>query len=163
LESWGGGYIESERPIDCVEFVRKGQANAIIHEAIMTPYWHGLADAVDLNFLSWEAPALAEMERRYRWTGATVADGYMRGIKGTLQGLEFSDFLAIARDDMPDDVAYLMAWCMCERREAIERQYAHIPPHRSPVTYPLDPVKIAQTSIPLHPGAERYYRDAGVL
>jgi TRAP-type uncharacterized transport system substrate-binding protein len=52
---------------------------------------------------------------------------------------------------------------MCERREAIERQYAHIPPHRSPVTYPLDPVKIAQTSIPLHPGAERYYRDAGVL
>ena len=32
-----------------MDLVRKGEANAIIHEAIMTPYWHNLADNVDLN------------------------------------------------------------------------------------------------------------------
>jgi TRAP-type uncharacterized transport system substrate-binding protein len=64
---------------------------------------------------------------------------------------------------MPDDVAYLIAWCMCETREGIERTYRHIPPERSPLSYPLEPRKIASTSIPLHPGAAAYYRDAGVL
>ncbi|MGE0746357.1 MAG: TAXI family TRAP transporter solute-binding subunit [Rhodospirillales bacterium] len=163
LESWGGRYLEAERPSDCVDLVRRGEANAIIHEAIMTPYWHNLADSVDLTFLHWEDAALAEMERRYRWTRATVPQGFLRGMSEELTALEFSDFLAVARDDMPDDVAYLLAWCMCERRAALERQYAHIPPHRSPVTYPLEPARIAQTTIPLHPGAERYYRDAGLL
>jgi hypothetical protein len=52
---------------------------------------------------------------------------------------------------------------MCERRAALERFYLHIPPERSPLTYPLVPAKIAATTIPLHPGAEHYYRDAKVL
>ena len=77
--------------------------------------------------------------------------------------LDFSDFLMIARDDLPEDIAYLLAWCMCERREVLDRFYAHIRPERSPVTYPLVPKKIATTSIPLHPGAERYYREAKVI
>jgi TRAP transporter TAXI family solute receptor len=163
LESWGGKYIEWERPNDCVAQVKSGAADAIIHEAVMTHYWHDLADSTDLTFLPVEPSVVAEFEKRYRWTGATLPKGYMRGMDSDYQGLEFSDFLAVARDDMPDDVAYLIAWCMCERRANIERQYAHIPPLRSPVTYPLDPKKIGQTSIPLHPGAERYYRDSGAL
>ena len=77
--------------------------------------------------------------------------------------LDFSDFLMMARADLEDDVAYLLAWAMCETRDILERQYRHIPPERSPVTYPLDPVKIARTTIQLHPGAERYYREAGYL
>jgi TRAP-type uncharacterized transport system substrate-binding protein len=31
------------------------------------------------------------------------------------------------------------------------------------VTYPLVPAKIAATTIKLHPGAERYYREAKVI
>jgi TRAP-type uncharacterized transport system substrate-binding protein len=82
---------------------------------------------------------------------------------GPFATLDFSDFLMIAREDLPDDVAYLIAWCLCERRQVIDQAYRHIPPARSPVTYPLDPQKIAQTTIPLHPGAARYYREAKLL
>jgi len=163
LDRWGGRYLESERPIDSTEAVRTGKADAVIHEAIMTPYWKALADEIELDFLPVEPAVLAKMRADYHWPGAEVAAGYLRGIKAPLQALEFSDFAMVCRADLPDDLAYLIAWCMCERREAIERAYRHLAPERSPVTYPLVPAKIAKTPIPLHPGAERYYRDAGVI
>jgi TRAP transporter TAXI family solute receptor len=163
IESWGGAYIERERPDACVALVREGKADAVIHEAIMTPWWQDLANSVPMNFLPLEEKTLAAMQRDYLWPRATLKAGYLKGMNEEFTTLDFSDFLMIARDDLPDDVAYLMAWCMCERREALERQYRHIPPERSAVTYPLDPKKIAKTTIPLHPGAERYYKEAKVL
>jgi len=163
IESWGGGFIERERPDDCIALVREGKADAVIHEAIMTQWWQDLANSTDLSFLPVEEPVLADMMRDYKWPRATLPAGYLKGMDGALTTLDFSDFLMIAREDLPDDVAHLLAWCMCERRAVIERFYRHIPPERSPVTYPLVPAKIARTSIPLHPGAERYYREAKVI
>ena len=129
----------------------------------MTPWWQELANGTDMAFLPMEEATLAGMERDYDWPRASLPENYLRGMKGPFATLDFSDFLVIARTDLPDDVAYLFAWCMCERRQVLERAYSHIPPERSPVTYPLVPKKIATTSIKLHPGAERYYRDAGLL
>jgi TRAP-type uncharacterized transport system substrate-binding protein len=163
IESWGGSYIERERPDACVALVREGKADAIIHEAVMTPWWQDLANNVDMAWLPQEEKTLATMEREYGWPRATLKAGYFRGMNEEFTTLDFSDFLMIARDDLPDDVAYLLAWCMCERREGLERGLRHIPPERCGITYPLDPKKIAKTSIPLHPGAERYYREAKVL
>ena len=162
LARWGGRYLESERPIDSTEAVRTGRASAIIHEAIMTPYWRALADEVELNFLPVEDEVLAKMKAQYRWPSARVAKGYLRGIEADFETLEFSDFAVLCRTDLPDDVGYLTAWCMCERREAIERGYRHLAAERSPLTWPLDPAKIARTPIALHAGAARYYRDAGI-
>ncbi len=163
IESWGGRFIERERPNECVALVREGEADAIIHEAIMTQWWQDLANSTPLSFLAVEESMLATMMQDYQWPRAMLPSGYLKGIDGELTTLDFSDFLMIAREDLPDDVAYLLAWCMCERRDVIERFYRHIPPERSPVTYPLVPAKIAHTSIPLHPGAERYYRQAKVI
>ena len=55
------------------------------------------------------------------------------------------------------------AWCVCETRSTIESQYLHIPPKNSPLTYPLQPARMAQTSIPLHDAARQYYREQGYL
>jgi uncharacterized protein len=44
-----------------------------------------------------------------------------------------------------------------ETRHLIESQYWHLPPERSPITYPLDPTAMGRSPIPLHPGAARYY------
>jgi TRAP-type uncharacterized transport system substrate-binding protein len=163
IESWGGAYLERVRPNECIALVADGSADAIIHEAIMTQWWQDLADATELSFLPLEENVLAAMERDYSWPRASLPDLYLRGMAGPFTTLDFSDFLMIARDDLPDDVAYLIAWCLCERRQVIDQAYRHIPPERSPVTYPLVPQKIAQTMIPLHPGAARYYREAGLL
>ena len=50
-----------------------------------------------------------------------------------------------------------------ETRGRLEAMYAHIPANRSALTYPIDAETIPLTGIPLHPGAERYYREAGLL
>jgi hypothetical protein len=163
IESWGGTYIERERPNECVALVREGKADAVIHEAIMTPWWQDLANAMDMAWLAPEEAALAAMQRDYDWPRATLKAGYLKGMNEEFTTLDFSDFLVVAREDLADDVAYLLAWCMCERRENLERTLRHIPPERCGITYPLDPKKIAKTTIPLHPGAERYYREAKVL
>ena len=75
----------------------------------------------------------------------------------------YPNFTILVRDDMPDEVAHLLTWCAVEARQELERQYMSVPVNRSPVTYPFDPKKMATTSIPLHPGASKYYREAGYL
>ncbi len=160
IEAWGGCYIERERPDTCIALMRDGEADAVIHEAIMTPWWQELANSRAIAFLPMEESVLAAMERDERWPRASLPDNYLRGMAGPFPTLDFSDFLMIARSDLPEDIAHLIAWCLCEKRAVLERMYRHIPPERSPVTYPLEPKKIATTSINLHPGAARYYREA---
>jgi TRAP-type uncharacterized transport system substrate-binding protein len=163
LESWGGGYVEGGPPHECIGFAVAGKADAVFYEAFMTPYWKNFADTTELNFIPVEEPVIAKLERTLSWRRRIVPAGYQRGITAPFATIDFSDFLMITTDALEDDVAYLLAWAMCETKEILERQYRHLPPDRSSVTWPLDPKKIADTSIPLHPGAARYYRDAGIL
>jgi TRAP-type uncharacterized transport system substrate-binding protein len=89
--------------------------------------------------------------------------GYWHTLKQPLAALDFSDFLVLVRDDMDEEVAHLITWCLAETRQVIERAYAHLPPGRSPLSCPLVPAQMARTSIALHAGARRYYEEAGHL
>jgi len=157
LESWGGSYLEDGLPFPCQAWLLDGSADALLHEAIMTPGWREAAEARDLVFIPMEDAVLSQLERDLGWPRAILPAGYLRGLDRDLVTLDYSDFLLICRDDLPDDLAHLIAWALGETRENLEYQFRHIPPDRSPVTYPLDPVKIGTTPISLHPGAERYY------
>jgi TRAP-type uncharacterized transport system substrate-binding protein len=163
LESWGGRFVEAERPDACIEFMKRGEADAVFQEAIMTPWWRELSEARDLTFVPIERTVLDQVERDFGWPRAILPGGYFRNLPQPLETLDFSDFMIIVRDDMPDDVAELLAFCIAETSEALEVQYRHIPPDRSPVTYPLVPTEMAKTAIPLHPAAARYYVSKGYI
>lgn len=163
IEEWGGSFVEAAPPDQCCQAVRDGRANAIFYEAIMTPYWRNLARDRPLNFIPFERHVLDSLYQRYGWKTNVVPVGLLTGLDQPLEALDWSDWLSIVRPEFPDDVAYVIAWAACNTTEIIERQYRHLPPQHSPLTYPLDPRKIARTAIPLHPGAERYYREGGFL
>lgn len=163
LEGWGCIFVEGEAPWDTIPLVTEGPADTVIFEAVMTPYWKDLQASRDMAFIPIDDAALTSLERDYSWARGPVPADRFEGLEKPFETLDFSDFLLMCRDDLNDEIAYLMAWCGCETTATIERQYSHIPPKDSPLTYPLDPAKISQTSIPLHPGAARYYRDAGLL
>lgn len=163
IEEWGGSFVESAPPDQCCLAVREGRANAIFYEAVMTPYWRNLARDMPLNFIPFERHVLDALYQRYGWKTNVVPPGLLTGLDRPLEALDWSDWLSMVRPDFPDDVAYVIAWAACNTTEIIERQYRHLPPQHSPLTYPLDPRKIATTAIPLHPGAERYYREAGLI
>jgi len=159
IASWGGELLLGEAPWDTIPLVTAGKADAVLFEAIMTPYWRDLCAAKKMRFLPFEDKALSFVEEKFKWNRTEISASRFPGLSGPFQALNFSDFLLISRDDFPDDLAYTIASILCETSEILESQYRHIPPADSPVTYPLKPHKIATTPIPLCSGAERYYRE----
>ncbi len=163
MEAWGCHFIEHETPRACVDEMMTGNANAIFQEAIMTHYWTKMADTLALDFIPIEPAARDQLMQDFGWPSAALPKGYLRGMNRELEFLDFSDFLLATTTELPDDVAHAIAWSLVERWNLLEDQYRHIPPARSPVSYPLDPKAACRTPIPLHPGAERYFRSAGHL
>ncbi|MDT3442164.1 MULTISPECIES: TAXI family TRAP transporter solute-binding subunit [unclassified Pseudofrankia] len=153
-------FVYDERPFPPIEAFTAGEADVLIHEAIMTPHWQSIASKRPVRYLPWGDDVLAAFAAE-GWPSATVEAGYLPGLTEDLLTLDFSDFVVICPRTLADDIAYLAVWCMVKTRRALESQYAHIPPERSPITYPLVPADMARTPIPLHPAAARAYADAG--
>ena len=160
LAAAGATFSYHERPFTAIAEFARGEANVLIHEAIMMPAWQRVADARPVVYLP-ISPAAAATFAAWDWPSAVVPAGYLPGLDRDLTTLEFSDFLVACRDDLPDDIARLAAWCMVATRRALEVQYQHFPSDRSPVTHPLDPAAIATTLIPLHPTAAKTYPELG--
>ncbi|MQY06607.1 TAXI family TRAP transporter solute-binding subunit [Actinomadura macrotermitis] len=154
VRGWGGTFLEDERPFESFDHVLAGRADTVVHEAVMLPHWQEFGG--DMHFLEVEQDVLDGLRADHAWPSAVIEEGYFPGCP-RFQTLDFSDFLVLTRSDLPEDVAYAIAWVLGETRDLLERQYRHIPPERSPVTYPLDPVAMGRAPIPLHPGAARYY------
>jgi uncharacterized protein len=110
-----------------------------------------------------ETGALEKLGIDCGFKAVSLTAGFLPGCEEPLPALDFSDFVVLVRGDMTTDVAYLITWCLVETREAIERQYRHIPADRSPLTYPLDPARMSRVPIPYHPGAREYFERAGIL
>jgi uncharacterized protein len=161
LESWGGRILTRHRPEQCVALVESGEADALLQEAIMTPWWRNLIEGQQkLVPLAAEPTALSTMQQSLNLTVNPLPAGFWTTLTTPLPALDFSDFLILVRDDMPMEVAYLLTWCLVETRHMIEGQYKHIPAERSPLSYPLVPRKMMQTSVPLHDGAKAYFENA---
>lgn len=161
LLEWGGKILEHERPFECIDDVAEGRADALFHEAIMTPNWRNLANDNDLIYLPVESEVLDEMEQEFGWRRAVVEKGYLRGLEADVETLDFTGYLVVVREDMPDDIASLLAWILGETSAGFEAQYRHLPADRSPVAYPIDREKLSNTAIPLHKAAADYYQQAG--
>jgi uncharacterized protein len=163
LNSWGGGYVNAPRPELVLELMREGLVDGVIMEAIGTPWWVELADRRNIEFLSAEERPLQDLERRFGWRRRTLPANMFKRQSEPVVTLDYAHFVVFVREDMHEDIAHVLTWCLVETRELLEKQYRHLDPERTPVSYPLDPAKMARTPLPLHPGAERYYRSAGLL
>lgn len=161
--NWGGTYVEDSNPRESLQRMQDGEVDGVLQEAIMTPWWADIVEAGKVVPLPSEEAVLRQLEKDHGFRRNDLPAGYWSTLETALPALDFSDFLILVRDDMPDDIAHLLTWCLVETRAAIERQYRHLPPHRSPLSYPLVPSAMAQPSIALHPGARRYYEAAGHL
>ena len=159
--AWGGSFMEDERPFPPLHWYRDGLADAVFHEAIMTPPWQEVGVARETCFIPMEDAALTLLEEELHWPRGILRGGYLPGCDDDVVTLDFSSFLVLVHEDMPDDIAYLLTWCMVHTAHAIERQYHHIPSERSPLNYPFDPECMRATPIPLHPAAARVYDELG--
>ncbi|KAJ8988703.1 hypothetical protein ABEF95_009484 [Exophiala dermatitidis] len=163
LDSWGGCYEFGTRPDDCIDKVVDGTCDAVIQEAIMTPWWSDLIDGNKVIPIPFEAEALVKPKGQHGFEPATMPTGLWKGVNYEVATTDLADFVLIVQEDLPEDSAYLLTWCLVETRHLLENQYKHVPSERSPLTYPLDPNAMAKPSLPLHPGAEKYYSNQEIL
>lgn len=163
INAWGSRVIRPPRPEQCTGLVMEGQADCLLQEAIMTPWWRRLIETNKVVPLRPEPQALEILHDSFGLQLNSLPASYWKNLTEEIPALDFSDFVIFVRDDMPKEVAYMLTWCLVETRHLIEAQYKRIPSAQSPLTHPLEPRKMCKTPIPLHPGALEYYSRAGYL
>lgn len=154
----GARFVYDERPFPLLAAFATGKANVLIQEAVMMPTWQRIADRRPVRYLEW-GDAVIDGFAELGWPSAVVEAGYLPSLEEDLVTLDFSDFVLLCRDDLDDELAYLATWCMVKTRLALETQYLHFPPDRTPLGYPLDPERMRNTPVPLHDSAARAYDD----
>ncbi len=114
-----------------------------------------IAQVRDIDLVSLEPDMLDKIIEAHPYFVPTVIPaGTYRGVDRDVLALGDSN-LIIAHRSMPDDLAYEIVKTVYEN--------AHLLHPVHPVALQLVPENGIHSPIPLHPGAERYFREAGVL
>lgn len=161
IESWGGKILRDRpRMLSGGGAPAAEEFDAVFDEAIMTLRWKRLTEQYDINFLPVDEPVIAAMEKK-GWRRGHLAKGLFRGVDQDVPTFDFSGWLMFCAQDLPDDLAYFTIMAIDEQKEAINRSLDR---PGSGLTGKIDMRQLAaDLPLPLHPGAERYYREKGYL
>lgn len=156
---WGGSVEPVVRPSNPRrrEGIASGEIDAVIDEGMDS--WGQVALERGMVFLPFSEKALVRLER-YGFRRAPLASGRFEGkLQEPTEVVDFSGWPIVTHASLPEELAYQMTAVLDRIREEIPYDSAQVPPMssfcRSTEVGPLD--------IPLHPGAERYYREKGYL
>ena len=156
---WGGTVDPVARPSNPRrrEGITSGKLQLVIDEGLDS--WGQLALEHGMTFLPLSQKALTRLER-YGFRRARLAGGRLQGnIDGATEVIDYSGWPIVTHAGFPEELAYHFAAVLDRIREEIPYDCDRIPPTsslcRDTEEGPLD--------IPLHPGAERYYREKGYL
>jgi len=155
---WGGTVDEVARPSNPRrrDGIVSGDIHMVIDEGMDS--WGDVAVRNRMVFLSYSEKVLKRLEK-YGFQRARLDHGRIAGINDPTTVVDFSGWPIVVHEKFPDELAYHIAAVLDKIREEIPYDAAQTPSMTSLCTNteagPLD--------FPLHPGAERYYREKGYL
>lgn len=161
LERWGGslmGTHPGSADISGSDGTDPG-FDAIFDEAIMTERWRRASDSFDLRYLSLSDSVLAHCESLGMNRGILSA-GRLRGLETDVQGIDFSGWALAIHERASDELGYCAAAAVAHRVEEISSRFAGT---FAGLTEQLTIRSFIDTDLPLHAGAQRYYRECGYL
>ncbi|MBN1626717.1 MAG: hypothetical protein JW944_09355 [Deltaproteobacteria bacterium] len=166
LKGKGWQIIEESHCLKIPTVVIEGRADALVHEGLRTPAWLELRRNRQMRYLPINEDILLDLEKQYGYKRAVISKGMVPGIEDDIPCVDFSDWLLFTREDMPDDFIYLMTKMFIERRERLfEFHFRNIPEEACNLVCPIDPKQVWKNvgGVPLHKGAERYYKETGYM
>jgi len=154
LKARGGGLLTAGSR----EF--RAAADVIIHNGLLvnTPeqrVWYEATQISDLVFMDLDEKLIATLAKRPGYSAVTTPAYSMRGLDRRLKTVMRMTHFIYVRDDAPDDFVYTLTKALDEHQEVWQMQ-------AEPFYYDTRKVAVSPI-IPLHPAAERYYRERGYL
>ncbi|MGH7773129.1 MAG: TAXI family TRAP transporter solute-binding subunit [Candidatus Binatia bacterium] len=160
IEKWGGKILRAANPsgTERAEHIKSGAANAVFDEGIKS--WGELALKSGMRFLPVSEQVLRGMEK-IGFSSAPVTPREYPELDREVAAIDFSGWLFFCHPDLPSSAAYQMA-------EAIDLAHPSIPVDhldRQAMTMRefCQGGEGGPLTIPLHPGAKKYYREKGHL
>jgi TRAP-type uncharacterized transport system substrate-binding protein len=156
--AWGGTVDEVVRPSNPHrrEGIVSGTLDMVIDEGMDS--WGDVAVEHGMIFLSYSESVLRQLEK-YGFKRARLDHGRVAGIDEPTTVVDFSGWPIVVRENFPQELAYHVAAVLDRIREEIPYDAVETPSMKQLCTDseagPLD--------FPLHPGAEKYYREKGYL
>jgi TRAP transporter TAXI family solute receptor len=160
FRSWGGEFIHGGAGGFAMEQLSSGRADAVFQEAIIGEPAIQLFRRRPMTFLSVDSNVAKQLEEEYGWPFVTVPANEYPNQNAPFLAPNFADWLIGVRDDMEEALAYRLAQIVVEQRDDLDQTKSYGSVVFSPfAAYSLDPKEVSKMSIPLHPGAARYYRE----
>ena len=156
IESWGGSLSVSH------EEAAKGEFDILagfLASPAMNPessYWTSLSQKFDLYFLELPEDLLQLIaDQNVDAEFVEVQNSLLKGVNRRIRTLGRSGEAIFARDDAPEQAAYDLAKAIDEHHGAL-KWFIRV--------YTYDPNTVWKNyGVPLHPGAEKYYREVGYI
>jgi len=156
IKSWGGKIGVT------IEEALKGEFDIVagfLASPSMNPessLWTTLSQKFDIYFLELPEDLLKLIaQQNVDAEFVEVRHGLLRGVNRRIKTLGRSGESVFARDDTPEQAAYDLAKAIDENHGAL-KWFIRV--------YTYDPMTVWQNfGVPLHPGAEKYYREAGYI
>ena len=137
--------------------VRRGEANAIFDEG--AGQWTPEALELGMNVLPIEEPKLRALEA-LGFRRGTLAKADYPALPADVQTLDYSGFIVYTHADVPDDIVRDVCVALEARRERIPRDQGEGP---LPLELMCKDTREGPIGIPLHPAAERFWKEQGYL
>lgn len=159
LESYGLGY-DQVTPIpggsDTLRMFRDGTLDArVFYSAVRHPSIDAISREVDVRVLPIDRSRLGAIQERHHFLKSTTIPAGTYPNQTTDLKTVGMDVLLLCRADLSDALVYDLTRTLFEAVPQLERA------HESASA--IDPERGPTASIPLHPGAARYYREREIL
>lgn len=158
IEAWGGAfeYVDTPSHPDRLEGIRTGRLDALFDEGIKG--WGPIALQHGMQLVGLDSAAQQRMQE-LGWGLWPIPQSRLPALQNEVMAVSFSGWPIYTHASLPDEVAYRMCAALDAARPTIPWD-SEGPVELCDLCTSTD---AAPLDVPLHPGAERYYREHGCV
>jgi len=157
IEKWGGS-VKFVGYADQVTFVKDKHANGAFQNMVVpAPSMLEMISARNIKFLKFSDELLKYMNEKYSFSIGVIPKGSHNGtIPQEDQKAPALTSSWIFNKNVPEDIVYRITKIICENADLVRKIHSGL--------VDFDPAQAGiNLGAPLHPGAERYYKEAGYI
>jgi len=158
IRSWGGDVIHGGGS-DLSSMVKDGKLDFMLdHTSVNSSTMQEISMTADVQFMQWEDATIEYFVKEKGFQRVEIPANSWNGQTEALVNAGTPDCLFVA-EELDEEVVYQLTKIMCENREYLVSVLASLEPF-DPATC-WEPERVG--GLPLHPGAERYFKEMGYM